>query len=147
MVKFLDHINAQEEQWLREQSAQESYGPGDVILSEGEERHALFLIRSGVVRVELEHPEFNIEIARLNTGEIFGEMSFLQGFSVTANVIANDKVEVDVVNADVIDELIAKDEGFFGRFYQSLAHILCTRLRDTTLRRLLAETGWQVARM
>ena len=92
MVKFLDHINEREEKWLREQAAQESYAPGDVILSEGEERHALFLIRSGVVRVELEHPEFNIEIARLNAGEIFGEMSFLQGFSVTANVIANDKV-------------------------------------------------------
>ena len=134
MVKFLNHINKQEEKWLRKQATQESYGPGDVIFSECEERHALFLIRSGVVRVEPAHSEFNIEIARLNVGKIFGEMNFLQGFNVTASVVANDKVELDVVNADVIDELIAKDEGIFGRFYQSLAYIFCTRLRDITLR-------------
>ena len=83
-----------------------------------------------MVRVELEHPEFNIEITRLNPGEIFGEMSFLEGFTV----IANDDVELYVVNAQVIDDLIERDNGFFGRFYQSLAQILCTRLRDTTLR-------------
>ena len=134
MAKFLEHINEQEEKLLHERSQQESYNRGDVILTEGEERRALFLIRKGVVRVELEHPEFNIEITRLNPGEIFGEMSFLKGFTVTANVIANEVVELDVVNAQVIDELIEQESGFFGRFYQSLAQILCTRLRDTTLR-------------
>ena len=134
MAKFLDFINEEEETLLRERSVHETYKSGDVILSEGAERHALFFIRKGVVRVELEHPEFNIEITRLNPGEIFGEMSFLEGFTVTANVIANDDVELYVVNAQVIDDLIERDNGFFGRFYQSLAQILCTRLRDTTLR-------------
>ena len=134
MAKYLHYINNQEEKLLRERSMQEKYKTGDVILSEGEERHALFLIRKAVVRVELEHPEFNIEITRLSPGELFGEMSFLDGFTVTASVIANDEVDFEVVSAQVIDQLMEQESGFFGRFYQSLAQILCTRLRDTTLR-------------
>lgn len=134
MARFLEFINEQEELLLRERSVHENYEPEDVIVREGEERHALFLIREGVVRIELEHPEFNIEIARLEAGEIFGEMSFLEGFSASANVIAHESVKLDVVNSLVVEELIGFDNGFFGRFYQSLAQILCTRLRDTTLR-------------
>ena len=86
------------------------------------------------MRIELEHPEFNIEITRLSAGEIFGEMSFLEGFNATATVIANEDVDIDIVQAQAIDELIEKDSGFFGRIYKSLAQILSTRLRDTTLR-------------
>lgn len=134
MVRFFDFVNEQEETLLRRRSQQCTFKSGEVILSEGEEHHALFLIRKGVVRIELAHPEFNIEITRLSAGEIFGEMSFLEGFSATANIIANEDVEIDIVHAQIIDELMESDNGFFGRFYQSLAQILCTRLRDTTLR-------------
>lgn len=61
-------------------------------------------------------------------------MSFLEGFNATATVISNEDVHIDIVRAQDIDELIEKDNGFFGRFYKSLAQILSTRLRDTTLR-------------
>lgn len=134
MPEFLNFINEQEEQLIRERAERATYEPEALILAEGDERNAIFLIREGVVRVELEHPEFNIEITRLSSGEIFGEMSFLEGMVVSANVIAHGPVALDIVDKTVIDELSDRDAGFYGRFYQSLAEILSLRLRETTLR-------------
>ncbi len=132
--QFLSFVTAEEEARLFARATRAAFEPDAVILEEGDVKHAIFLIREGVVRVELDHPEFNIEVARLKRGELFGEMSFLEGMTVSANVIADDHVEVDIVDADVIAELTAKDHGFCGRVYQSLAQILARRLRETTLR-------------
>jgi len=92
-----------------------------------------FFIRDGNVRIELEHPEFNNEIAKLGKGELFGEMSLLEGLPVSANVIADDRVEVDVCDAAHIADIFANDRELEGRFFKSLAYILSVRLRDTTL--------------
>ena len=134
MPTFLKHVTEADEKLLLAQGERISFRAGEKILNEGEERHAIFLIRKGGVRIELDHPEFNIEIARLEVGDLFGEMSFLDDFRVSASVIANEDTEVDVVEATTIKAMTDQDARFYGRFYQSLAQILSTRLRDTTLR-------------
>jgi len=134
MAEFLRYINDDERRRLLERASRAHYEPGTVIIKEGESRRAIFLIRRGVVRVELEHPEFNIEVTRLGKGEIFGEMSFFDDLMASASVVAHEAVEADVLDSGVIQSLIAEDPGFYGRFYQSLAETLAIRLRDTTLR-------------
>ena len=134
MANFLEYLSPSQEETLLRQAVRQRYQPGAPILTEGEQRHALFLIRDGQVRVELDHPEFNIEIAKLNKGDLFGEMSLLEGLTVSANVIANGEVEVDVCEVTSITEMFANDSDFEGRFFKSLAYILSLRLRDTTLR-------------
>ena len=109
------------------------FAPGALILTESE-RHALFLIRAGHVRVELDYPEFNIEIAKLGEGDLFGEMSLLEGLTVSANVIADSEVEVDVCETDQVVDMFDKDREFEEHFFKSLAYILSMRLRDTSLR-------------
>ena len=134
MSTYLHYLSASQEDALLKQAVRQSFEPGAAILTEGEQRHALFFIRDGNVRIELEHPEFNIEIAKLGKGELFGEMSLLEGLPVSANVIADDRVEVDVCDAAHIADIFANDRELEGRFFKSLAYILSVRLRDTTLR-------------
>ena len=61
-------------------------------------------------------------------------MSLLEGLPVSANVIADDRVEVDVCDAAHIADIFANDRELEGRFFKSLAYILSVRLRNTTLR-------------
>ena len=112
----------------------QTFAPGALILTESEQRHALFVIRAGHVRVELDYPEFNIEIAKLGEGDLFGEMSLLEGLTVSANVIADSEMDVDVCETEQVVDMFDKDRAFEGRFFKSLAYILSMRLRDTSLR-------------
>jgi len=77
MSTYLHYLSASQGDALLKQAVRHSFEPGAAILTEGEQRHALFFIRDGNVRIELEHPEFNIEIAKLGKGELFGKMSLL----------------------------------------------------------------------
>src|SRR5581483_10695271 len=70
---------------------------GDVLLAEGVRQKDLFLVRVGYVRVERASQGQGIAVARLGPGQVFGEMSFLEETGASASVIADEDVEVDVV--------------------------------------------------
>jgi CRP/FNR family transcriptional regulator, cyclic AMP receptor protein len=102
-----------------------------VILREGQPGDAVYFLAEGQVRVEQMVNDVNIELARLPSGCIFGEMSFLDGANVSASVAADGHVElVKVPNKD-LQNLIEEDTRFAAHFYQSLAATLSGRLRAT----------------
>jgi len=51
-------LAGEQEQSLLALTTQEPFDAGPAILSEGEERDALFFVKNGSVRVHPEHPEF-----------------------------------------------------------------------------------------
>lgn len=133
MVEFLKYLNESDAEMLATSAERQTFAEDDVILREGQERNALFLVREGVVRIERSHMEFRYEISRLGKGQIFGEMGFVEGFVASADVVADEAVEVDVISASHVTKLSRTDPAFAGRFYHSLAEILSQRLRETTV--------------
>jgi extracellular factor (EF) 3-hydroxypalmitic acid methyl ester biosynthesis protein len=105
---------------------------GHVFLAEGAQQRNLFLIRKGYVRVERASQGQGIAVARLGPGQVFGEMSFLEETGASASVIAEEDVDVDVVEGAYVQSLLASDPGFSARFFQSLAVGMAHRLRRTT---------------
>jgi CRP-like cAMP-binding protein len=73
-----------------------------------------------------------VAVARLGPDEVFGEMSYLEDSGATASVIAEEDVEVDVVEGPAITSLLGSDPVLAGRFYRSLAILMAHRLRNTT---------------
>ena len=126
---------------LLDGARREQFAPEQVILAEGQQRRAIFLIRSGGVSVQRGHMGFNVEVSRLGAGEIFGEMSFVEDFGASASVIANEPTEITIIDDILVAELRQRDPEFYGQFYQSLAEILSRRLRETTVRGI-AEYSW-----
>ncbi|HEX4097968.1 MAG TPA: cyclic nucleotide-binding domain-containing protein, partial [Caulobacteraceae bacterium] len=63
---------------LEQQMRPVPYKSGDVVLEEGGHRRALFIVRSGAVRVEREDQGRAITLAQLGPGELLGEMGFVQ---------------------------------------------------------------------
>ncbi|MCP4041985.1 MAG: cyclic nucleotide-binding domain-containing protein [Gammaproteobacteria bacterium] len=132
MRRIFRFISDQEEQTLMEKSGISKFNPEEVIIREGETHNAIFIIRKGVVRVEKDSSGFSLELSRLKTGQIFGEMSFVEEVPASATIVADNEVEVCIINGTLMEPILETDPKFFGRFYQSLAGILSHRLRLTS---------------
>lgn len=126
---------------LLDGARREQFAAEQVILAEGQQRRAIFLIRKGVVRIERGHMGFSVEVSRFGAGEIFGEMSFVEDFGASASVVAAEPTEIAIIDEAHVAELRVRDPEFYGQFYQSLAEILSRRLRETTVRGI-AEYSW-----
>jgi CRP-like cAMP-binding protein len=151
-------LRAEERKALFANAEKRTFENGDRLIVQGKTQKAIYVIESGEVRIERrlkvrakyvvdkgkvrversadgeDSSYTNVEIARLGTNAIFGEMSFLDGQSVSANVIAVGTVEALRIDATSIKEAMKKDPSFAGRFYHSVAEILVTRLRATSKR-------------
>ena len=64
------------------------FGPGEIILRQGDPGDSLYVVRSGKVVVQIEVHGVARELATLTTGQFFGEMSLMTGESRTATVVA-----------------------------------------------------------
>ena len=131
MQRIFPYLNEQEEQALLEKGGVSRFNPGAVIVREGDQHNAIYVLRVGHVRVEKNSAGFPLELARLGPGELFGEMSFIDGSPASADIVANEYVETYVVDAQILDPLLKKYPSIYGRLFRSLAAILARRLRDT----------------
>ena len=106
------------------------YDSDEVIIQEGDRDLWLYFLLSGKVRVEKE----GIQIASIDKiGEVFGEMSILDGLDRSASVVADGPTVCLAVDATAKSRLPgenAKTE-FLLLLYQILAEFLSTRLRLT----------------
>jgi extracellular factor (EF) 3-hydroxypalmitic acid methyl ester biosynthesis protein len=105
---------------------------GDVILVEGSFGAGLCVIRGGFVRIERVHLGHGVAIARRGPGELVGEMSFLQHTGATASVVAEDDVDVSILDGDDVNAVLATVPGLEARFYQSVSLMLSERLAELT---------------
>ena len=101
------------------------------ILREGQSGEAVYFLADGVVRVERQIGDDTIELARINAGCIFGELTFLDGAEISANVIADGYVEVVRVASSDLRNLMDEDSRFASHFYHSFAVTLSRRPRAT----------------
>lgn len=133
LAKIFKFLRDEEHQQLLQSCERRSYKPGEVLIQEGQKQTALFVIVKGEVKVQREHEGFSIELSRHGVGEIFGDMSFIEGQAASASVMAGDEeVLAFVITHQHIANLTAQNPGLAARFYQSLAEILSRRLRETT---------------
>ena len=141
MAGIFKFLTADDESKLLEGAKRRHYHDDEIIVREGGRAHSLFILRSGTARVERTHGEFNVEIAMLKAGELFGEMGFVEDLSASASIIAVGDCEVDVVGEELVQAAMNRDPAFAGRFYQSIAYILSRRLRATSVE-ALSEFAW-----
>lgn len=142
----LELLSQHDWELLREKVRRIAYRQGEVILEEGAYRRALFIVHRGVVRVEQAQQGRGIALAQLGPGEIFGEMGFVENVSASASIVAQEDIEVDVVDEAHLQSVLASNPGFAIRFYQSLAVSLARRLRATS-RRLVQANVNEVAQV
>jgi extracellular factor (EF) 3-hydroxypalmitic acid methyl ester biosynthesis protein len=128
----LEHLTGDDERLLIEKAIATSYAAGEQILEQNSRIHALFIVEKGAVRVEKEYLGQRIVVARLASGDLFGEMSFLEDTEASASIVADTDAVIRSLESSAARSLLHSVPGLATRFYESLALLLSKRLRDIT---------------
>lgn len=100
---------------------------GAIIMKAGEFGANAFLIQSGSVRVYVKHDDKEVTLAKLETGQIFGEMALIFDGPRTANVEATQDCNLIVITRQQFrDKLKSTDPTI-----RAVVNMLASRVLDT----------------
>ena len=115
--------------WLNAAGALRRLGPGDRLIEAGREVRHLFFVIDGSLAVTL--PDGR-RVATLGSGDVVGEMSFVEKRPPSASVVAEGTARLLAVPRDAILARFEGDAAFAARFYRALSVFLSDRLRTAT---------------
>jgi len=84
------------------------YGPGEVVLRQGDPGDSLYVVRAGSVAVQIGVREARRQVATLAAGQFFGEMSLMTGESRAATVVAKSDCECYIVDKEAFQEILVE---------------------------------------
>jgi len=105
------------------------YRDGEVIFREGERGTAMYVIQFGTVEITKAAPSGQVTIARLEKGEIFGEMALFDREPRSATAVASGEVRALTVDKKKFFSTISRDPTLAFKILQSLSQRL-RRLDD-----------------
>jgi PPM family protein phosphatase len=100
---------------------------GSVIIDEDQLGHALYIVKSGQVRVERR----GVELSTRGPGELLGEMSLVDDVLTSARVVAVGSCELMSIERTAFDALLARDAALAVKVYKAFCRTLSDRLRKT----------------
>lgn len=114
---------------LAERGIPRTFPPGSVLMRQGGPSDCMYVIISGLVRVERLHTDITepIILAELGPGETVGEMGLLDGEPRSATVVAAEHTETLELSATSLEETMLQ----FPEVMTSLLRTLSRRLRST----------------
>ncbi|TVQ10301.1 MAG: cyclic nucleotide-binding protein [Leptolyngbya sp. DLM2.Bin27] len=130
VVFILGVLEDEDVDWLIDAGQRQELQPGDMLIREGEPCDQLFLILDGSLEVSVAALNTS-PIAQLSTGEVVGEMSFVDGQPPSATVTALQPSIVLAISCSQLRHKLQQDIWFASRFYRALAILLSSRLRST----------------
>lgn len=118
-------------EWLGGVSRLTKLAVGEVLIEAGRRPSQLAILLDGELAVVAAGAQ-TTEIARLHTGEVVGELTFLDPRPPLVSVVAHTPALVLQVAHASIEARLARDSDFGVRFYRGLGVFLASRLRETT---------------
>ncbi len=103
------------------------FDPDDVLIRQGDEGSAMYLVMQGKVRVETSGARGSVQLAELGRGACLGEVSVLTGGPRTATVTAIDAVQIVAFESHRIQRVIDA----YPRVRKLLEGLIEGRARDT----------------
>lgn len=117
---------------LEQRMEKRGYHAGDCIFTRGQEGDELFLIRRGLVRIELPIAEHQAHhLGTFGRGSFFGEMSFLDGAVRSADAIATTDLDLYVLSRREFDKIAEEHRKVALALMEGIASVLASRLRYT----------------
>src|SRR5688572_12820746 len=117
-------------EWLAVTGERKSFPKGSILIQEGEPIGEVYILLDGQLSV-LVQASRNEKIATLQTGEIVGELSFLDSRPPSATVAAATDSIVLAISCDKLRAKLERDTAFAAKFYRALGVFLADRLRNT----------------
>lgn len=131
-VLFLfGQLNDDDVEWMLRAGTKRFVPAGGLVIQQDVPGDAVYILLDGRLSVWLKPRQGSEqEIARLNAGEIVGEMSFVDARPPSATVKALEDATVFAIQKTALSAKLASDLGFAARFYRALAIYLSTTVRE-----------------
>ncbi|MCC7540383.1 MAG: Stp1/IreP family PP2C-type Ser/Thr phosphatase [Deltaproteobacteria bacterium] len=104
------------------------FGPGQVVMGEGDGGDELYIVLTGRVRVH----KGDATITTLGAGEHMGEMALIDSAPRSASVTAEEEANLLVVRRKDFFDLVRKDHSVAVKLLWSFLGVLAQRLRQTS---------------
>jgi len=127
---FLRELNQGDVDWLIQVGKRQDISSGTILIWENKPVETLYVMLQGTVVVSIAAMG-NKEIARLRSGDIVGEMSFVEARLPSATVKTFERSIVLAIPREALAQKLGQDVGFAARFYRAMAILLSSRLRGT----------------
>ena len=133
--RFLDDVSSLkdltfgERMRLADQLVEVRYGPGDVIIREGQKAAGLYFLMEGevIVASPTEDRPFSAS-TRIPAGEWFGMISSLDGLPATASICAVGEVAVACLDRQDFHKLVDSPDPMGARFLRATLRCLAVQL-------------------
>lgn len=103
---------------------------GDFLVREGEEGSEMYYLQKGIMQVIKRRGDSEVQIGTIYSGEVVGEMSFLDKAPRSASVKAASDCELVEIHSEKFERLMGK----LPIWYKALIHTLLERLRRANAR-------------
>lgn len=123
---FLAHLDDSDLAWLQEACRKHRVAAGTIVIDSGVVNEGLYLLLDGRCRVEASDGRF---LDALRSGDIIGEVSFVDRRQTTARVTADGSALLAHYSAQVLQDKLSTDLAFASRFFRGVASVLAYRLR------------------
>lgn len=131
VLYILGQLDDMDVDWLARHGLKRIIPAGSILVREGMACQSVFLLLDGSMGVTIQGLG---RVATLGSGEMIGELSFVDSAPPSATVTAETACEILDVDKTVLAAQLARNEGFARRFYQAIAMFLADRLRGTVRR-------------
>ena len=84
-----------------------TFKPGEVLIHEGEDNRDLYIVSHGVLEVTVKNELAPVVVSEINSPEILGELSFLNGTPRTATVTAKTDAEVFILSYEKVKQEVS----------------------------------------
>ncbi len=130
VLYILGELSDADIDWISTVAVKKLLVPGEVLITQGQPVDAVYIVLEGTLSVRAQ-ADRQSEIAQLGSGEIVGEMSFIDARPPMATVVALDHSLVLCISRTDLNAKLEQDASFAAHFYRALGIFLSYRLRDT----------------
>lgn len=128
---FFEHLTPGERDEFLACCACEMYRKDAPIIHKGETDRDLFVIKSGSATAADNWDDDVVPLAIFAEGDVFGEMSFIDGSPRSATVVANEDSIVNRMSFDKFEKLMEEKPRLAARFLMGFMRVLVKRLQFT----------------
>ncbi|OGS34846.1 MAG: hypothetical protein A2293_06965 [Elusimicrobia bacterium RIFOXYB2_FULL_49_7] len=113
---------------------EKNYQAGEHVFKRGDQGSELYFIRQGSVKIVLPiHGSGVHHLATFGRGDFFGDMSFLDHATRSADAVAGEPLQLYVMSRDDFDRLSKPHAEVAALVFERLARMLSERLRQTNI--------------
>ncbi|MEM9539626.1 MAG: cyclic nucleotide-binding domain-containing protein [Cyanobacteria bacterium P01_E01_bin.42] len=116
--------------WILSASQTQKWKQQTTLIREREPVSALYILLDGTLEVSVQIEKQKKVLATLESGEILGEISFVEAGNASATLTCLEKTLVVSLPRDRLAIHLQENPDFAARFYEAIAVVLADRLRD-----------------